>query len=306
MRFDACCRDRLGRIPLLTAFLLTFMNSQFLAAPASDSGSAPQRIITMAPSITECVFALGCGDRVVGVTTFCLYPPEAVAKPKCGGWVDPNFEVIAGLKPDLVIIQGAHEKVVKFCEQRAIRVLSVDINTLATLKQELMNLGRALNVEDRATSLCQAIDRDLEALRSTIPEEQRPRVFLTVMRTEGSLGALYTVGRGAFLDELLALVGGNNVFGDTTQLYFQASKEALLARRPDLIIELRPSERLDAARAAALRAEWSILPSIPAVQKNAIRFVTEDYVLMPGPRVAQSAAAIKKALMADAENGTPR
>ncbi|MCX7045657.1 MAG: helical backbone metal receptor [Candidatus Sumerlaeota bacterium] len=266
------------------------------SAPTGGPTSSPARIVTLAPSITEIVFALGCSGRVVGVSDFCVYPPEAMKLPQCGGWENPNFEMLASLKPDLVVIQGRHERVAQFCNERGIPVLRVEINSIATLDAEIAHLGKALGAESQAAQLRAHIEKELDAVRSRTPPDRRPKVFVAVARLGGSLGQLMSAGGGTFLDELVTLAGGDNVFNGVKDAYPQVSKEALVLRRPEAIIEIRPGEKLDADKQKALRADWAALSSLPAVRKGHIRFVTEDFALFPGPRVAQTAAAIKKAI----------
>jgi iron complex transport system substrate-binding protein len=204
---------------------------------AQTSGSIPRRIVTLSPNLTETVFALGCGDRLVGVSDFCDYPEEAKKKQRCGGWANPNYEVLAMLSPDLVIVLGRHEKVSEFCQKRSIAVMQFDMDSIATIKNVLMTLGARLGVDDNAKRLCANIDRDLEALRVHITDANRPRVYISLSRQAGSLGTMLTTGKGTFVDELVTLAGGRNVFDDVKTPYIEASKEALVARRHDVILE---------------------------------------------------------------------
>lgn len=219
--------------------------------------------------------------------------------------MNPNYEQLASLRPDLVIIQGQHKKVYSFCKSRGMRLLRVDMDSVATIKAGVMSLGAVLDARDKATSLCLEIDRDLAAIRADVATSKRPRVFISLTRQSGSLGSLYTCGGKSFLSELLSIVGGDNIFADASSPYMQASKEALVTRNPEVIVELRPGEKLSAATQRKLRADWQTLRSISAVKNDRIQFVTDDFLLLPGPRVAQTARALRRALV-DAQTSGPK
>lgn len=267
-----------------------------VSASAQTTASLPRRVVTLAPNLTESVFALGAGDRVVGVSDFCQYPPEARTRKRCGGEYTPNFETLVALNPDLIILEGKASKVRDFCAQRGIPVLNVTMNSVASVRQDLLTIGKRLGVEEAATSLTHQIDVELAATRLNIPEDKMPRVFVSIDRPEGAVGTLLTAGRGTFLDEMVAIAGGRNAFADRTDLYPRISKETLIRRRPDIILELRPGQNIDAARKARLMEDWAPLSSIPAVRNNKIIFLTEDFLLLSGPRMAQTAKLIRAAL----------
>jgi iron complex transport system substrate-binding protein len=252
----------------------------------AEEKAVPRRIVSMAPNITETVFALGCGDRLVAVTDFCVYPPEALALPKVGGFYNPNLERMAVLNPDLVLLQGKHEKVDRFCDGRHIRVLHVAMDSLASIYSGIGRLGEALGVPDRAAGLNRAIGNDLEAVRRAAHRHSTRKVFVSLGRAMGSMANLYTVGGTSFLSEVLRIAGGENVFGDVKLPYPEASKESLVRRAPEVILEMRPGEAMAPERQRQIVAEWAVFKTIPAVRDGKVFLVTEDFVLVPGPRVA--------------------
>jgi len=261
--------------------------------PAAGANAAarrpPQRIICMAPNITETVFALGAGDRVVGVTTYSNYPREAVELPKVGSFYDPNLEKIVALRPDLLIVQQKHAKVEALCRERGIRVLKVQMTRLDSIREGILSIGRALGVERRAERLSARIRRELAAATAKTDGKKRCRVFLCVDRTPDTLKGAFTVGAESFLTELVKLAGGENVFRDVQKDYFQVSTEALVARAPEVIIEMRSGRKLSAEARAVLIADWAALKDVPAIRSKRVYILTENYLVVPGPRVAKIA-----------------
>ena len=242
-------------------------------------------IVTIAPNLTETVFALGEGSRVIGVGDYCDYPPEVVALPRMGGYLDPNFEKLTLADPALLIVPGKHPELSKFGEARGIRVLNVHMDNLATIQTGIRTIGEALGCLDRAEALITRLFDDLDAVKAAVAGAPRPKVFVQVTRTEHDFSNLFTVGGTSFISEMIAIAGGDNIFADNKQAYFEASKESLLLRAPDVIIEFHAGETLTKEETAAFEADWQAFPTVPAVKDGRICIVTESYALRPGPRV---------------------
>ncbi len=256
-----------------------------------ENSPAYQRIICMIPSVTESVFALGCGDRVVGVTDFCSFPDEAKQKNQVGGFFNPNYERILVLKPDLIITLGQSAKIANFCQRHGIAVLHVDMDSLSKIYIDWIRIGEALDCVDRAVELCNDTNDSLQTIRSRLTNRKPKRVFYCMNRTAGTLTGLHTIGRSSrFVNELTEIAGGENIFTDLAPGSTRVSKEALLQRQPEVIIEPHPGENLGDAEKAKFLAEWQRLGSLPAVRDRKVYFPTEDYFMIPGPRLAQTAA----------------
>ncbi len=258
--------------------------------PATDSALESEkttftRIIPMAPNLVETVFALGAGDKVVAVTDFTIYPPEALDLPRIGGTFNANLEKITRLQPDLVIIQGEHDQVARLCQARGIRLLRVRMDSIATIRNGIRQIGAVLDRREAALQLVEEIDRDLAALAAGPGQPRRP-VALVMGHTPGGLRGMTTFGPESFLTELVELAGGRNVVAGDGSAYPPLSLEALAARGPEVILEFRPAESLDDAQRARLLADWSALPGVPAAASGRIRFITAPELLIPGPRVA--------------------
>jgi len=249
-------------------------------------GNEPQRIICAAPSVTEIVFALGFGDKVVGVSDFSVSPPEAKAKTKVGGLINPNREKIAALNPDLLILQGHNDSLARLCEELDIRFLSVAIDSLEDIRRAIFLIGAELGADAKAEEIVSRIQDDLRSIQERARLLPLRRVFISLGHTPGDLTGLMTTGSGTFIHELVTMAGGDNIFKDASGLYPQISKESLVKRRPEVILEAIPG-MLGEDKQRLLRKDWSQLPMLPAFRSGRIHFLTEDYLLIPGVRIAQ-------------------
>jgi len=243
----------------------------------------------MAPNIVEVVFALGRGDSVVGVADFTVFPPQATSITKVGGYIDPHFEKITRLQPDLILLQGTHRRLHEFCRKNGIQSLSVDMNDMDSIFEGIMIIGSRLGSRLDAEKLVQSIQAELEIVRAAVRGKPRPRIFVSLGRKPGSLTGLFTTGNNGFVGELITIAGGYNVFGELTAYYPQISKEALVRQAPDIIIETFAGQKLSTENINLLRQDWHGLAIIPAVKNGNIHILTDDFLLVPGPRIAQTA-----------------
>jgi iron complex transport system substrate-binding protein len=246
-----------------------------------------RRIICAAPSVTEIVFALGIGERVVGVSDFSTYPPESRIIPQIGGLINPNKEKITALQPDLLIIQGQNESIARFCEEHGIQFLSIEINTLEDIWTAIHTIGQILRTEEKARALIQKIKAELQDIKDRIQNRPHKKVFLTLGHTPGDLTGLMTTGPGTFLHELVSIAGGKNIFSDASGLYPQISKESLVKRQPEVILEAIPGG-IPKEKLKLLKKDWSQLPMLPAVKSGNIHFLFEDFLLIPSVRISRT------------------
>jgi len=261
----------------------------------------PDRIICGAPSITEIVFALGEGERVVGVSQFSTYPPEASSRADIGGLINPNKERILSLRPELFLTQGKNESLSKFCTEKDIGFISLSIETIADLEHAILFLGKTLDAEEEALQLIEDIRAGILDVRLKVHGLPKKRVFLTLGHTAGDLSGLLTTGKGTFLDELLEIAGGINIFADTHVRYPQISKESLVVRDPEVIIEIFTGQ-LSAKKKELIRQDWIRLPTLLAVKSDRIHFLDDDYLLIPGVRISQTALRLAAILHPEAFN----
>jgi len=267
--------------------------------PASAS-APPQRIVAIPPSAVEFLFALGAGDRVAAVGDWCRHPPEATRLPRIGGETNPGLEQILALRPDLLIVQGKAEKVEAFGREHGIRILHMNTDTLPTLRAGVRELGRLVGCAAEAERLAARIDLDLAAVAHRVAGRPRPRVFLCMNHSPGTLRGLSTAHGASLLSGLLEIAGGRNLLGDVELAYPPVSKEELLRRAPEVIFDLHPGEELSDEARRELLADWQAMATVPAVRDGRVYLLTDEALLIPGPRVTQVARRLAEILHPEA------
>jgi iron complex transport system substrate-binding protein len=274
-----------------------------LSIAAVGLAAPPRRIVSTAPSATEMLYALGLGDRVVGVTTFCHYPPEAKKKPKIGDYLRPNLETIVSLRPDLVISENTGVRHAELLSSLKLNVLEIDDGSLAGIYDSIRRIGKAAGVRARADALCAGIRASLEAIRVRAARFPRRRVLFLAGRTPGRLEDLIAAGRAAHLNELIELAGGENVFRDSPAAYAKIPLEELLARNPQVIVDMgEMSETVGVTEEAkhAVVALWDRYPKLAAVREHRVFAVASDIFVVPGPRVVEAARVFARMLHPEA------
>jgi iron complex transport system substrate-binding protein len=270
------------------------------AAALTAQNGPPQRIVSTAPSITEMLYALGLGDRVVGVTRFCRYPPEAQQKPKIGDYINPNLEAIAALRPDLVMVQTNPVRLAERLQALHLRTLEVDQQNLAALYNSIHVTGAATGASARAEQLIGSIQSQLEAVRKRAAELPRRRVMFVVGRAPGRLDGLVVAGKSSFLTEVISVAGGDNIFRDAAAAYPEVSLEEVLSRNPEVIIDMGDMGDVGDTGGGAIseqhRSEivglWQRLPTISAVKQHQVFAIASEIYLVPGPRVVDAARSL--------------
>jgi len=264
--------------------------------PPARTGE-PQRIVSTAPSVTETLFALGVGDRVVGVTTFCRYPEEARVRPKIGGYSNPSLEAILALKPDLVV--GDAGTLTKRLAELGVPTLEVRPEDLRSIEDTIRAIARRVGVPDRGEALVARIAAQRAAVVRAVAGRPRPRTLLLLGHSADSLASLYAAGPKSFLGEMLEAAGGENVLADVRTPYPRVSVEEVIGRDPDVILSILspPADATDAA--ARARRLWSAYPSLKAVRAGAIRVVADDTIVQPGPRVGEKIKVLARALQGE-------
>ena len=260
---------------------------------------APRRIITLSPAVTEIVFALGLGEYVVAASDFANYPPEVNTKERVGGYFNPNLEKILALRTDCVITQGSHPKLVNFCNQYDIKLTQVALDGIDSLYQTLTLLGRILDCRKQAVQLKYSIENKLNAIKEKVGERDRIKTFFCFNRRQGELHSLYTISSEGFLGELLDSVGGENIYTNLTSMYQKISRESLIRAAPEVIIEVQNNRAMSIDQRQKLINDWQQLSIIPAVKNDRIYILTDDYILLPGPRIPRIAARLAEVIHRD-------
>lgn len=256
-----------------------------------------QRIVSTAPSVTEMLYALGLGGRVVGVTSYCRYPPEAVERPKIGDYLRPNLEAIVALKPDLVVMEATGVRRAERLPALKLNVLEVDDGTLAGIYESLRKIGAAAGVPERAATLCSKIQAALEEVRRRTRGLARRRLLFVAGRAPARLEDLIVVGRGSYLNELIEIAGAHNAFGDVAAPYLKVSLEQVLARNPEVIVdmgEMAQTAGVSEEQKRAVVALWERQPALAAVRERRVFAVASDIFVVPGPRVVEAARELAR------------
>lgn len=261
----------------------------FVACAKPDSRTShqppPQRIVSLAPSITETLFALGLGDRVVAVTTFCDYPPAARALQKVGGYMDPSYETILRIEPDLVVLMSEHTVVQRFLRARRIPLLRIDNHDIRGIVRSFRLIGEACGRTEAADSLVNVVRTELAAAASDTTGPA-PRVLLCVGRDNvgsGRISRVYAAGCSTFYDELLRAAGGVNAYPDSGIQYPHLSAEGVVAMAPDIVVDMMAS--MDDASRGTVRGDWERLTVVPAVRSGMVFCLTGKHLTIPGPRI---------------------
>lgn len=265
-------------------FTHLLLDVSVVAASDNESKAIPERIITIAPNSAEIICALGACDAIVGVSKYCVYPKELTSRPRVGGLFDPDLEKIIALRPDLVVLRGRNESVERLCRESGVPVYNDRTDTLAGIERCVTDLGTRLDRRDQAHKLLERFDRQIAAIRARNDGAKKPRVLVTISRHPGRLANILTSGKGTFLDEMITIAGGENAFGHLEMAYPQISPEAIIARRPDVILELMPEAELSEAARQSVIQDWKELSSVPAVAAGRVFVLDDDNALIPSPR----------------------
>ena len=260
-----------------------------------------QRIISLVPAVTEMLYEIGAGSRLVAVSSYDTYPPEVKKLPNVGALLDPNIERILSLKPDLVIVYGSQVDLKQQLARAGISVFNYRHAGLADVTTTIRSLGERTGDAAQARELAGRIEQGLRDIRTRVHGRSRPRTLLVFGRERLALRGLYASGGIGFLDDMLDVAGGTNVFADVKVQAVQASTEQILATRPDVILEVRAANSaFPAGDRASELSIWKVLAAVPAVRNNRVLFLFDDRIVIPGPRVVEGTAAMARALHPDA------
>jgi iron complex transport system substrate-binding protein len=248
-------------------------------------GAPPERIISLAPNVTEILFALGLEKKIIGVTRYCNYPKNAQTKTRIGGMVDPDLEKIIDLRPDLIIaFRGNPLSLVQRLKDLKLPVFVLEAGTtLESVLSLIERIGLVTRREKAAEGLVDHLRGNLERTRLKLKNvDSRPKVFIN-LHGKG----LWTCGKKSFLNDLVLKAEGVNIAGEVNRAWFSYNREELIQRNPEYIIIISKSKE-DFLEVERWFAKESHLESIQAVQNENIYFLNEDLVTRPGPRIFEA------------------
>jgi len=241
----------------------------------------PQRVISLAPGVTEIVFALNKGNTLVGITKFCDYPAAARNIQKIGGFLDINIELIVSLAPDMILIYPEHYEKIKFLRQQS-RIVVVQHSRLSDLLQSILQIGRALSAEDEAKRLVFSIQKKMRDISGRVKGREKVRTLFIAGRNTAELKNMYIIGKKDFINDLLEIAGGTNAYEGNID-YPNISLESVISLNPEFIFEISAHyEGISDDRVLAL---WRPYAMVSAVAKRQIRIIKDSFWLRPGPRV---------------------
>lgn len=246
------------------------------------TGGVPQRIISMAPNITETLYALRLENKLVGATTYCSYPADALDIPRIGGFGHYNYEAVVSLNPDLVILHEEYDTDKARLDGLGIPYLETGSYFIADILQTISEIGTACGAEQQSAELVENLNSRITAL--TAHSENRPRVLITFSGSAGTeIEQVHAFGTECIHNELLELAGGTNVIAGKLP-YSILSREAILRLNPDVIIELAPGQ----PEVADPTTAWAQFKAVNAVKNRQVHYLTGDYTCIPGPRFIQT------------------
>ena len=269
---------------LLTALVISF-NVQ--ATALWPKHAKPLRIISLAPNITETLFAVGAGAQLAGVTNYCDYPSAATAIAKVGGGLNPSLETIVSLTPDLVILSASQQKLIKQLEQLSLQTLAVKGRTLEDIRHTIALIGQASDRQYESTVLLAHFDAQLKMVQQKVAGLPRPRVMISMGHSLGNndFKQFYIAGQQDFYNDLIQLAGGDNAYQHPFPKVPSISLEGLFHLNPDIIIDIFPEADDHTASIEHVRQQWSQLKQINAIKQHRLHIVEADYATIPGPRV---------------------
>ena len=277
-------RRRLGRAATAVLLVATI-----------GAQTRPARIISLVPAATEMLFAIGAGPRVIAVSSFDHEPPAVQSLPRVGALLDPDVERIISLRPDLVVIYGSQDDLSRQLERAGIGRFFYRHGSLADILTMLTSLGARTGDVDGAARVVAAIRTSLDETRARVAGRPRPRTLVVFGRAPGSLRNVYASGGIGFMHDMLEAAGGDDIFADIARESVQATTELILARAPDVILELRAGDET----APDLDA-WNTLAAVPAVRTHRVIALAGSDLITAGPHVAAGTERIARALHPDA------
>ncbi len=265
---------------------------------AGPGNGPPQRIVSLTPSATEMVAAVGASDRLVGVDEYSSYPPQVASLPRTGDFVHPSFEAIVELRPDLVVLAQVQDELDAVLRASGIRTLMLDVHAITDVRAGVLAVGDAVGEPARAREVVARIDDDIEAAAARgRARPVRVKVVGIIDRTPGQLGRMVAVGPGAWLDELLAITGAANALADAGRAYINIGAEEVMRAAPDVILETaRPGQQ-------RLSDDWRDLPEVPAVAGGRVYALVDPIYSAPTPRVGEALRGLEQLLHGDGARG---
>jgi len=275
---------------LITIFIV-------ITASYCFSDNSPKRIVSLSPNLTQVIYALGDLDSVVGVTVYDEFPPEVVDLPKVGGWINPNYEAILALKPDLVVIMKDQD--ISFGDklrELGLKTFTAKSNdSISDILQSITDLGQMLGKEEQAQKLTGYIKTNLDQINEKNKNSGKKSVLLVVGRNPGSLEDIYVIGTNNYINELIELAGGENIIKNERNA-LKITKESIFSLNPEVIIEIN---HLKQDREDQILEIWKSLKQVDAVKNDQVYVLSSKVLLHPSQRIVEGAQILADILNPD-------
>ncbi len=267
----------------------------------SAAGAQNKKIISLTPNFTEILYAIGAGDNIIGISDYSNYPPEVKSITKVGGLFNLNFEAVLSLKPDLVImppsLKGESDKLKGF----GIMCLVLKNETVEDIIESITEMGKATGFEKQAVLLSGRIKNKLTSISARVKSFPKKKVLFLIGKSPGTLQGLTAAGKYTFINELITAAGGENIIKTGVSRYPKISKESLVELDPDIIFDASYTMGTSSEDMEREKKLWKMLPTLKAVKNNRIIYLTEDFLLIPGPRITQIAEIFLSHIHPDAK-----
>lgn len=269
--------------------LIRFVPDQQPTEPANGAVTEYQRLISLSPSITETVYALGLADRLVAVTDYCDYPAEAQLLPTVGGYTDPSIEAIVANQPDLVILLQSQQQLRQQLNHLGISTHSIDNSTLLGIEAAIASIAQLTGQQQQANILLDSIHHTIKQVRDKVSKQAPVRTLISMAHYVNSekLDIVYIAGQQDFYNDLLQLAGGENVYNGSHIKVPSVSEEGIIRMNPDVIIDIFPEADDHQSDMNLVRQQWLKLDAVSAVQQQRVHIIERDYASIPGPRIFQ-------------------
>ncbi|HEV3062852.1 MAG TPA: ABC transporter substrate-binding protein [Vicinamibacterales bacterium] len=279
--------------PAVLALVATLV-AAFVAKPLVAAQAL--RVVSIIPATTEMLFAMGAGDRLVAVGTYDRFPAEVDRLPRVGALLDPDVERIITLRPDLVVLYGTQSDLRSQLDRAHIPYFPYIHRGLPDIADTIRALGARVGVAAGANALAARLERQLTDVRAKVANRGRPKTLIVFGREPGSLRHLDSSGGVGFLHDMLELAGGTDAFADVKQQSVLTSTEMILARAPEIIIELHYTR---GNLSTDLRA-WDALSSVPAIRQHRVYLLEGEEFVVPGPRVGDATERLSRKIHPEA------
>jgi iron complex transport system substrate-binding protein len=286
------------RVRFRASSVLVVLAAVLAAAFGRDARAAdePRRIVSLVPATTEMLFAIGAGDRLAGVSSYDRFPAEVERLPKVGGLLDPDVERVLSLKPDLVIVYDTQTDLKRQLERAQVPIFPYVHRGLPDITQTMRALGVRIGAKAAAEAAATRIEHQLAAVGQRVAGRPRPKTLLVFGREQGTLRHITASAGYGFLHDVLELAGGSDALNDMRKQSVDMSTEMILARAPEVVIELHYGDAVKPESFASERLVWNALASLPAVKSRRVYLLDGLEFVVPGPRIVLAAERFARTL----------